>query len=98
MILIKDIEEKQWKMAAFGAAAILGAYVAYRAIKGSTADNSVETGNAETPKAEAEGTSAGEKKFVYIGTYTMKLGHILGDQVGEGVYCFELNDDGSMTQ
>ena len=71
------MEEKQWKLAAFGAVAILGAYVAYRAIKGATSD-SVETGDAETPKTNS--TSAEDaKKFVYIGTYTKKMGHILGD-------------------
>ena len=35
---------------------------------------------------------------MYIGCYTEKLGHILGDKLGEGVYTCKLNEDGSLTQ
>ena len=37
-------------------------------------------------------------KFVYIGTYTEKVPHILGDKLSTGVHTFKFNDDGSMTE
>jgi len=36
-------------------------------------------------------------RFIYVGCYTAKMGHILGDQVSEGIYVFKLGDDGSLT-
>ena len=36
--------------------------------------------------------------FVYIGTYTEKQFHILGDKLGKGIYTLQLEEDGTLTQ
>ena len=84
--------ENTWKIAALGLAALAGTYIVYRAIKSHNSGTDA--------KNDSKGPSAVElgNKFVYIGCYTEKLGHILGDKIGKGVYTFKLNDDGSLTQ
>jgi 6-phosphogluconolactonase (cycloisomerase 2 family) len=37
------------------------------------------------------------KSLVFIGTYTQPAGHIRGDELGKGIYSFELNEDGSLS-
>ena len=81
--------EDNWKRVAFGVAALAGAYLVYRTIKSSDEDSKdTQTPNIEKP----------QNKFVFIGTYTEKLGHILGDKLGEGIYIFKLNEDGSLSE
>ena len=52
----------------------------------------------DTDQAAERPLSSEDKKLVYIGTYTEKGYHYLGDELGKGVYTFKLNEDGSMTQ
>ena len=37
-------------------------------------------------------------KYIYVGTYTQKMGHILGDQLSKGIHTFKFNEDGSLTE
>ena len=39
-----------------------------------------------------------QNKFIYVGTYTQKMGHILGDQLSKGIHTFKMNDDGSLVE
>jgi hypothetical protein len=52
----------------------------------------IDSLNAEITELTVDAT------YVFVGCYTNKHGHIKGDELGDQVYTFKLNTDGSLTR